>query len=422
MRGRTDASRFEFSATLLILGPIMNPNLLAIFGTLALLTRFGHTLHIMGAVRARSVAAVAARSLIGTACLVLLTFIIGRLCLHLWDDPSGQQTMTIARYFASPGAFLCVVSLALLPASLIGGATAERARVRGLLLITIIVTLIVGPALTWLGMKIAGSIEGEAPSFGLLWPLIVAHVVAATSGLALARAIGPRVGKYNRDGSANFIPAHSLPTMISGDLLLMIGLPMLAAALGDQPASRMVNALLAASAATLMTVVISTIRVGRFDIMQPWSAVIAGTVCGSVTAAEGPLLAIGLGGLVGLILPISSVKMDLRLHVDETSGLALPHLIGGAIGALGAAAAPYFASMPPARPLWVAIAAMATAIIVIVVVSILATTMLALLLRGLGWLRVDEQVEQEGLDLGQHDINAYPDFQQTMIKSYHLRQ
>lgn len=400
----------------------MSPHLLAVLGTLALLTRFGHTLHIMGAVRARSVAAVAARSLIGTACLVLLTFLVGRTCAHFFDDPTSPGGSLVTSYFVSPGAFLAILSLAMLPASLIGGATAERARVRGLLLITLAVTFVIAPLLAWTGLKIAGEIEGDAPSIGLLGPLIVAHLVAATSGLALARAIGPRVGKYNRDGSANFIPAHNLPLMLTGDLLLLIGLPMLAAALGDQPGSRVVNSLLAASAATLATVIVSTVRVGRFDIMQPWSAVIAGVVCGSLSAAEAPLLAIGLGTVVGLLLPVLSVKIDLRLHVDETSGLAVPHLLGATLGALGAATAPYFGSAEPPYPLWRALVAMLAAIIVILVVSVLATTLLALTLKRLGWLRVDEQVEQEGLDLGQHDINAYPDFQQTMIKSYHLRQ
>jgi ammonia channel protein AmtB len=43
-------------------------------------------------------------------------------------------------------------------------------------------------------------------------------------------------------------------------------------------------------------------------------------------------------------------------------------------------------------------------------------------MRALGSLRANEQDEFDGLDIGQHDINAYPDFQQTMIKSYHLRE
>jgi ammonia channel protein AmtB len=37
-------------------------------------------------------------------------------------------------------------------------------------------------------------------------------------------------------------------------------------------------------------------------------------------------------------------------------------------------------------------------------------------------LRVSEAAEYDGLDLAEHDQNAYPDFQQTMIKSYHLRE
>ena len=130
--------------------------------------------------------------------------------------------------------------------------------------------------------------------------------------------------------------------MITGDLLLLIGLPMLAAAatFGGETGGRVVNALLAASAATVSAVVISSIRDRRFDVMQPWYAAIAGTVCGSVSAADAPLLAIALGSVVGLLLPILSIKTDLRFRIDEASGLALPHLVGAACGAIGAAIGP----------------------------------------------------------------------------------
>ena len=401
----------------------MTETTLAILGALALLTRFGHTLHIMGAVRARSVAAVAARSLIGTACLVLLTFVAGRAYVRYIDNAGIAGSDGIGAYFRSPGTFLSILALALLPASMIGGATAERARVRGSLTLVIGMTVFVLPALAWIGSKIAGSIDGDSPGMGLLWPLIAAHLVAATSGLSLAWAIGPRSGKYNRDGSANFIPAHSLPTMITGDLLLLIGVPMMAvAAVGDDPAGRVVNALLAASAATIAAVFISTIRERRFDVMQPWSAALAGSVCGSLSTAGAPMLAILLGTVVGLLLPILSIKIDLRWRIDETSGLALPHLLGATLGAIGAATGPYVGAFSPTRSLPVALLAMCGAVVVMILGAIIATTLPAILLHRLGWLRVSEEVEREGLDLGQHDINAYPDFQQTMIKSYHLRQ
>ena len=94
----------------------MSPHLLAVLGTLALLTRFGHMLHIMGSVRARSVAAVAARSLIGTACLVLLTYLAGRIFAQFFDYPTSPAGSLVTSYFVSPGAFLSILSLAMLPA------------------------------------------------------------------------------------------------------------------------------------------------------------------------------------------------------------------------------------------------------------------------------------------------------------------
>lgn len=400
----------------------MNVQLLAIIGALALLTRFGHTLHIMGAVRARSVAAVAARSLIGTASLVLLIFLVGYATAQARVDPEVAAVDWMVVYFTTPGAFLAIVTAALLPASMIGGATAERARVLGSLLLVVFLTLAVLPSLAWAGGKIAGPINGGAP--GLLWPLIVSHLVAATAGLSLAWTIGPRTGKYNRDGSANFIPAHSLPTMITGDLLLLIGLPMMASAatFGAETGGRVVNALLGASAATVLASCASALRGRRFDVMQPWFAAIAGSVCGSISAPAAPLVAIAMGAVVGFLLPIVCVKTDLRLRIDEASGLALPHLLGAVGGAIGAVLGIQGDPDPSSRPVWVDVLLMLAAVVAVVFGSLLATALPALVLHRLGWLRVGPEVENEGLDLGQHDINAYPDFQQTLIKSYHLRQ
>jgi ammonia channel protein AmtB len=58
----------------------------------------------------------------------------------------------------------------------------------------------------------------------------------------------------------------------------------------------------------------------------------------------------------------------------------------------------------------------------VIVFSSLAAAALFLGLKMIGSLRVVEADEFDGLDIGEHDINSYPDFQQTTIKSYHLRE
>ena len=58
----------------------------------------------------------------------------------------------------------------------------------------------------------------------------------------------------------------------------------------------------------------------------------------------------------------------------------------------------------------------------IVILSAVATLVVIMVLRLVGSLRSVEADEIDGLDIGEHDINGYPDFQQTTIKSYHLRE
>lgn len=423
----------------------MEANTLAIVAALALLVRIGHTLHTMGAVRARSVAAVAARAAILTACVILSVYLIGRGVAWINQVPQQDENGMIGAnaamlpvdglgvYFTSPTSLLTVLSIALLPTSLIEAATAERARVRGLMVIGVLLAVAALPMLTSIGWAAVAQFDrpradgsyGSAASLsavGRIWPVVVAHLIAGSGALALAKFIGARAGKYNRDGSANLIPAHSLPMMVSGDLLLMLGLPMLAAALAGDPASRMVNALLGASAATLGGIASSWKRERRIEVVGPWHAAIAGLVAGSLTGPAFPSLAIVLGVVVGLMLPVLSRKLDLKIRIDEPTGLALPHLLGALAGLTGAAIEGAVEGGGSFRDVLLLGSIALSGGFTFALVAGLTAAVPAIVLRQVGWLRVDVTAETEGLDLSQHDINAYPDFQQTLIKSYHLRQ
>jgi Amt family ammonium transporter len=61
------------------------------------------------------------------------------------------------------------------------------------------------------------------------------------------------------------------------------------------------------------------------------------------------------------------------------------------------------------------------AVVMAALAAALSVSLFAVLRATVG-LRVKEADEYDGLDLAEHDIGAYPDFQQTMIKSYHLRE
>jgi Amt family ammonium transporter len=124
------------------------------------------------------------------------------------------------------------------------------------------------------------------------------------------------------------------------------------------------------------------------------------------------------GAVAGLIVPLASVFLDLIARVDDPAGGISVHAVAGLWGTLAAGLFAPGSFVVRLKHLGVqllgavVIAALAAAVSVAVLYAIKTTV----------GLRAREADEFDGLDLAEHDIGAYPDFQQTTIKSYHLRE
>jgi Amt family ammonium transporter len=131
-----------------------------------------------------------------------------------------------------------------------------------------------------------------------------------------------------------------------------------------------------------------------------------------------PFRAAAVGAVAGVIVPYAVVKLDMFWKIDDpAAGIAI-HVIGGIWSALAIAAL--------SGGTWDLrlhrIGAEAIGLGLVAGLSVAASCLVFFLLRATVGVRVSEANELEGLDLAEHDLNAYPDFQQTMIKSYHLRE
>jgi Amt family ammonium transporter len=180
------------------------------------------------------------------------------------------------------------------------------------------------------------------------------------------------------------------------------------------------NVLLAAAAGGLAALIGSIIRYGKPDAALIYSGLLGALV--AVTGAANLMPtggAVAIGVIAGAIVPWALVQIDLRFKVDDPAGAIAIHGIGGLIGTLAVAfVAPIMTMGQRMRQLGVQ--ALGVALIsVIALVSIGA--LLFVLKKSIG-IRAREADEFDGLDLAEHDLNAYPDFQQTTIKSYHLRE
>ena len=117
-------------------------------------------------------------------------------------------------------------------------------------------------------------------------------------------------------------------------------------------------------------------------------------------------------------MPGGASWIDLVGRVDAPTGVIAVHGIGGAWGAIAGGFLIHNSLAGRFRLLGV----QALAVLVVAALSLVLSFALLLALKSITSLRATEADEYDGLDLAEHDIGAYPDFQQTTIKSYHLRE
>jgi Amt family ammonium transporter len=180
------------------------------------------------------------------------------------------------------------------------------------------------------------------------------------------------------------------------------------------------NVLLAAAAGTLAAVVFGQIRYGKVDVMLTYGGLLGGLV--AITAAGGAvhsIWAVVIGAVAGVIVPVATVTIDLVWKLDDPGGGVAAHAVGGAWGTLAVGLFAPSAGVPDKlQHLGVQLLGLS----MIGAISFGASFIAFLALKRTVGLRLGEDAEYDGADLAEHDLNAYPDFQQTMIKSYHLRE
>ena len=179
------------------------------------------------------------------------------------------------------------------------------------------------------------------------------------------------------------------------------------------------SALLAAAAGGLAGLLYARIRYGKPEVFLTYSGLLGALV--AVSAGAGVVSvpsAVFIGAVAGLIVPLSIIAIDLFWRIDDPSGGIAIHGVGGLWGTL--AVALFIPGSFVAKMKLLGIQALG-AVSISALVLIICLGLFAIL-KASHRLRSLEADEFDGLDLAEHDINAYPDFQQTMIKSYHLRE
>lgn len=296
-------------------------------------------------------------------------------------------------------------------ATIVSGAMAERTRFVGYILYTIVITGLIYPVFgSWAwGSLLDGSGWLEGLGFIDFAGSTVVHSVGGWAALAGAIVLGPRAGKYAKDGSIRPILGHNIPLAGLGVFILWMGwfgfnAGSTTAATKDI-AMIAVNTNLAAAAGAVLAMVTSWIKFGKPEVSMSLNGALAGLVgitagCANVS----PTSSVIIGAVAGVIVVMSVLFFE-RIKVDDPVGAVSVHGVNGAWGTL--AAGLFNAGGASASIIGVQLLGIFAAFIW----TFGAAFVLFKLIDMIVGLRVSDEEEREGLDFTEHAGNAYPDFE-----------
>ncbi|MEZ4548053.1 MAG: ammonium transporter [Thermodesulfobacteriota bacterium] len=291
-------------------------------------------------------------------------------------------------------------------ATIVSGAVAERIKLPSFLVFTVLfVSFVYTIAGSW---KWGGGWLDQMGFYDFAGSTLV-HSVGGWGALVGAMLLGPRLGKYTKSGIKP-IPGHSMPLATIGVLLLWFGWfgfnggSVLSADPG--PISLViVTTSLAAAAGIVGAMIVSWIVSKKPDLSMALNGCLAGLV--GITAGADvttPLTAVIIGAVAGCLVVAAVIIIDSVLKIDDPVGAVSVHLVCGIWGTL---AVGIFSTNPEHSFMVQLIGVVAYAVF-----TVICSLIIFLVIKMIMGLRVSAEEEMDGLDLGEHGMMAYPDFQQ----------
>ena len=301
--------------------------------------------------------------------------------------------------------FLFQAVFAATAATIVSGAVAERIKLGGFMLFTILYVGLVYPIIgSW---KWGGGFLDGLGFYDFAGSTLV-HSVGGWAALIVIYFLGSRIGKFNSDGSPNAIPGSNIPLSAAGVLILWLGWfgfngGSVLSADPELTSLTLVTTCLAASAGGVSSALMSNLLYKNFDLTMFMNGVLGGLV-GITAGADqmGPTSAIIIGALAGVILVLGISLLD-KLKLDDPVGAIPVHLICGIWGTLAVGIFGEMASVEQFinQLIGVGIIGAFSCITAIIIVFIVKATV---------GLRVSKEEELKGLDISEHSMDAYADF------------
>jgi Amt family ammonium transporter len=314
---------------------------------------------------------------------------------------SGGET-----YYSNLSDFFFQVVFVATAMSIVSGAVAERMKLWAFFAFAVVLTGFIYPVQgfwKWGGgfLDAAGFLDFAGSG--------VVHLCGAAAALAGVLLLGARKGKYGRRGQINAIPGCNLPLAALGTLILWLGWfgfnggsELKVSDVGEANAVALVfvNTNMAAAGGLVFALLLSRFWFGKADLTMALNGALAGLV--AITAeplTPEPIAATLIGAVGGLLVVTSIVTLD-KLKIDDPVGAISVHGVVGIWGLLAVCFTNDDASL----------LAQLLGIASIFAWVFLTSLIVWLVIKKLVGIRVSEQEEYEGVDLGECGLEAYPEF------------
>jgi len=296
--------------------------------------------------------------------------------------------------------------------SIVSGAVAERMKLWTFLVFAMFMTGVIYPmegSWTWGGKDVFGMFNLPDLGFSDFAGSGIVHLAGAAAALAGVLLLGARKGKYGRHGQTNAIPGANLPLATLGTFILWMGwfgfnggsvLKLADAANAHSVAMVFLNTNAAAAAGLVAALLTARALFGKADLTMALNGALAGLVVITAEPSTPTALQASLFGLVaGVVVVFSILGMD-RLRIDDPVGAISVH---GVVGLLGLLLVPITNGESSFTG---QLAGAATIFIWVFGASLVVWSALKLTMG----IRVSQEEEYEGLDIGECGMEAYPEF------------
>jgi len=327
-------------------------------------------------------------------------------------EPVGLADTETDLTYASVGAdFFFQLMFCAATASIVSGTLAERIKLWPFLIFTVILTGLIYPiqaSWKWGGGFLAPGAEGVTDFLDFAGSTVV-HSTGGWAALAGAIILGPRLGKYGKDGRVTPFPGANLPLATLGTFILWMGwfgfnggsqLYMDTAANVADISRIMANTNLAAAGGAIAAMILTQILYKKPDLTMVLNGALAGLVSITAEPLTPSLGAATLIGGVGGVIVVFAVPFLDKLKIDDVVGAIPVHLFCGIWGTLAVVL-----TNPDAT-----LGAQIKGIVAVGVFVFVVSLVLWLILKAIFGIRVSEEDEVRGLDVAELGMEAYPEF------------